>query len=38
MEFKCWKKVREIAFRKYLKIVKQEMKDDEDFKEMSALE
>jgi len=31
MELKCWKKVRELAFKKYLKITKKAMEDDEEF-------
>mgnify|MGYP006092634781 CR=1 FL=1 len=34
MEFKCWKKVREMAFKKYLKITKKELDDDEFFTEV----
>jgi hypothetical protein len=37
MEFKCWKKVREMAFRKFLKITKKELEEDDEFKEMDAL-
>ena len=31
MEEKCWKKVREMAFKKYLKITKEAMKGDDEF-------
>jgi hypothetical protein len=34
MEFKCWKKVREMAFKKYLKITKKELEGDEEFMEL----
>ena len=38
MEYKCLKKVRELAFKKYLKITKEAKKDDEEFTELEALE